>query len=134
MIWLKRLAPFVIIAAAIYAYFYISDRKEAERTRIEHDYALVTAKAWVASAKHRADPDRFLEYRDSLLDACSLSTADVLGFIEINRDQPEMLYPFSQLVQEFVDSLLDIEDSLALALEDSLKAADTTTQKPEATQ
>ena len=129
MIWLKRLAPFVIIAAAIYLYFYISDRREADRTRIEHEYALVTAKSWVASAKHRADPDRYLEYRDSLLKACSLSSADVLGFIEANRDKPEMLYPFSRLVQEYVDSLLDIEDSLAMVLEDSLKAAaDSATQ------
>ena len=128
MIWVKRLAPFVIIAAAIYLYFYISDRSEADRARIEHDYALVTAKSWVASGKHRADPDRYLEYRDSLLRACSLSSADVLNFIDINRDKSERLYPFSRLVKEYVDSLLDIEDSLALALEDSLKAADSTTQ------
>jgi len=130
LIWLKRLAPFVIIAAAIYAYFYISDRKEADRTRIEHDYALVTAKTWVASAKHRADPDRFLQYRDSMLEACSLSSDDILNFVEINRDKPERLFPFSQLVQEYVDSLIDIEDSLALVLEDSLKAVDTTVQQP----
>ena len=92
----------------------------------EQDMALATAQIWVASAKYRENPERFLEYRDSVLTACSLSVADVRAFVDQNKNEPEKFYPYSKLMKEFIDSLLDIEDSLSAALKDSLKQVDPT--------
>ncbi len=122
MIWLKRLAPFVIIIAALVIYRHFSQKQAAAQAEIQSRYALVTAQVWVASAKYRNDPDRYLQVRDSLLASCSLSTVAMDSFIEANKDQSEKFYPFSTLVAEYLDSLLDIEDSLLQAAKDSAKS------------
>lgn len=88
--------------------------------------AFATAHIWVASAKYRSDPERFSEYRDSVLAACSLSVADVRTFVDQNKDRPEKFYPYSKQLKQFVDSLLEIEDSLSAALKDSLRQVDPT--------
>jgi len=121
LIWIKRIAPFVIIAVALYAWLEISQRRGEAEAEQNHRYALAVARVWVASAKLRAAPEEFIRFRDSLLAADSLSTVDILDFVKLYEDDPESLHPFSKLVQEFVDSLLDIEDSLAMAARDSLE-------------
>jgi len=123
LIWIKRTAPFVIIAVALYAWLEISDRRVEAEIAQNQRYALAVARVWVVSAKLRAEPQEFIRFRDSLLAADSLSTQDIIDFVKLYENDPERLQPFSQLVQEFVDSLLDIDDSLALAAEDSLKSA-----------
>ena len=112
MIWFKRLAPFVFIAIAVVAYWRYSDYRAAQEARLEHDLALAAAHVWVASAKYRDDSERFLQYRDSVLKACSLSVEEVRLFMDENKMRPEKFYPQSKLIKEFVDSLLEIEDSL----------------------
>ncbi len=121
MIWLKRLLPFVIIAAGIYAYLQYSQKRADEQAGRDREYALVTAQIWVASAKLRANPDEFARVRDSLLSASSLNRDSVLNFFKADSTTPERFSPFMTLVQDFVDSLLEIEDSLALARKDSLE-------------
>jgi hypothetical protein len=125
LIWLKRLAPFAIIFAVLVFYRYYSQKQAAKQTEIQHRYALATAQVWVASAKYRNDPDRYLQVRDSLLASCSLSVAVMDNFVESNKDRPEEFYSFSNLVTEYLDSLLDIEDSLLLAAKDSVRNAST---------
>ena len=125
MIWLKRLAPFAIIIAALVLYRNYSQQQAAKQTEIQHRYALATAQVWVASAKYRNDPDRYLQVRDSLLESCSLSVAVMDSFVEVNRDRPEEFYSFSTLVTEYLDSLLDIEDSLLQVAKDSVRNAST---------
>lgn len=108
---------------AVYFYLgYIRAEKE-KRARIEDRYALVTAQIWVASAKHRANPEEFLRVRDSLLEADSLTSDDLRAFVAADSGQAEKLTPFMSLVQQYVDSLMDVEDSLLLIREDSLKKA-----------
>lgn len=130
LIWIKRIAPFVIIAVALYAYLEISERQARVEAERNHRYALATAKVWVMSAKLRANPEEFIRVRDSLLAADSISATDILDYVKLYQKEPESFSPFSKLVQEFVDSLLDIEDSLALVARDSLKNLQRPTRQP----
>jgi hypothetical protein len=123
LIWLKRIAPFVIIAAAVYAYFHYTGEQAAEQAALEKEYALVTAKIWVATATFRSEPEAFAEYRDSILAASSLTEEDILTLVKVNSEAPEGLYPFTRMVQELVDSLLEVEDSLAGVRQDSITTA-----------
>lgn len=112
LIWLKRLLPFIVLAAA-YGGYYLWDKWHTQRELAEMDrVALVTAQAWIATAKYRNDPERYLQYRDSLLEASGVQRERVLGFLESAGDQPEELLPFARKVQELVDSLYRIEDSV----------------------
>jgi hypothetical protein len=127
LIWVKRLLPFVIIVVAIYVYIGYMGKKEEKQAALDDRHALVTAQIWVASAKYRANPDAFIRVRDSLLATCSLTSDALREFVYSDTGQPEDLAPFMNLVKEYVDSLLDIEDSIAMARKDSLRqAADTT--------
>ncbi|UCG62221.1 MAG: hypothetical protein JSV52_02740 [Candidatus Zixiibacteriota bacterium] len=128
MIWLKRLLPFVIIAVGIYAYLQYSQKVAEEQAERDREYALVTAQIWVASAKLRASPDKFVRARDSLLSASSLNRDSVFNFLNADSATPERFTPFMTMVQDFVDSLLEIEDSLALAIKDSLRQVRDTTR------
>lgn len=112
MIWVRRFVPLVVIAGIWFAYrVYTSSQSEREE-RLRQPYALITAQVWVASAKFRNDPERFLRFRDSLLRAHSLSTESLRGVVDSYRDEPERLDLFSAMVKKYVDSLIAIEDSL----------------------
>ena len=112
MIWLKRLLPIIILAAAVGVYF-LWDKWSAQRQLQEQDrVALVTAQVWIATAKYRNEPERFIQYRDSLLKASGVKREEVFGFLERTGDPPEELLPFARRVQWLVDSLYRIEDSV----------------------
>lgn len=123
LIWVKRLIPFVIIAAAVFVYLEYERKQDEKRALEENRHALVTAQIWVASARYRANPEQYLKVRDSLLAAASMSADDLRAFINADTGQPENLTPYMNLVQEYLDSLLDIEDSIRMAREDSLAGA-----------
>ncbi len=127
MIWLKRLLPLFIIALG-YGGYSIWDKWYTEREiRDESEIALVTAQVWIATAKYRNDPARYMQFRDSLLKATGVPRDRVMKFLERRESEPEDLLPFAQMVQKEVDSLYKIEDSIALAavkaksVEDSAK-------------
>ena len=127
MIWLKRLLPVIVLAAAVGVYF-LWDKWSAQRQLREQDrVALVTAQAWIATAKYRNEPERFVQYRDSLLEANGVTREEVFGFLERTGDPPEELLPFARKVQGLVDSLYRIEDSVLKVTErqarDSTEAA-----------
>jgi hypothetical protein len=112
LIWLKRLLPIIVLAAAFGGYF-LWDKWSAQRELREMDrVALVTAQAWIATAKYRNDPERYLQYRDSLLEASGVKREQVLGFLESAGDPPEELLPFARRVHNLVDSLFRVEDSV----------------------
>jgi len=112
LIWLKRLLPIIILAAAVGVYF-LWDKWSAQRQLQEQDrVALVTAQVWIATAKYRNEPERFIQYRDSLLKASGVKREEVFGFLERTGDPPEELLPFARRVQWLVDSLYRIEDSV----------------------
>ena len=128
MIWFKRLLPFAAIVLIWLAYN-IWDRSVTKRQKEEEDrLALVTAQVWVGTAKYRDDPERYLAYRDSLLDASGVPRERVFAFLKQREDQPEELLPFAQEVRRLVDSLCQVEDSLyreaRIRAHDSAKATD----------
>jgi ABC-type nitrate/sulfonate/bicarbonate transport system substrate-binding protein len=112
LIWLRRLLPVIVLAAAVGVYClwskWITQRQLQEQDRV----ALVTAQAWIATAKYRNEPERYIQYRDSLLKASGVTREEVFGFLERTGDPPEELLPFARRVQGLVDSLYRIEDSV----------------------
>jgi hypothetical protein len=128
LIWVKRLSPFVLLVLIWFGYHfgrdYLANRRAAEQDRL----ALVTAQVWVATAVYRDDPERYTAYRDSLLAANHIEREDMFEFLKRFESKPEKYLPFTQKVQDDVDSLARIADSLSrdkkIQAADSLKAAD----------
>ena len=87
----------------------------------------MTAQVWVATAVYRDEPERFLEYRDSLISASGLSRDDVFDFLDRYQSDPEMLLPLSRDIRKKVDSIYRAADSLRreakIRAHDSAKAA-----------
>lgn len=76
-------------------------------------YALVTAQVWLASAEYRDDPQQFLNFRDSLLEATGLSLEKVDEYLRKYSKRPETYTPYLRLVKQYVDSLTQpMTDSL----------------------
>ena len=128
LIWFKRLLPFIVLAAGVGIYF-LWDKWSAQRQLQEQDrVALVTAQAWIATAKYRNEPERYIRYRDSLLTASGVNREQVFSFLESAGSPPEELLPFARKVQWLVDSLYRIEDSVTKDTEgqvrDTAEAAD----------
>ena len=127
MIWLKRLLPLLVVGLALGGYFLWDKLSTSWESEEENRLALVTAQVWIATAKYRKEPARYLAYRDSLLKAADVPREKVLDFLKGREKQPEQLLPFAQKVQRVVDSLYRIEDSLArettTKAQDSLRAA-----------
>ena len=113
MIWIKRLAPLVVLALGWVGWTYWHDWAAEKREREAERLALATAQVWVASARFYDDPERYQLYRDSLLAADSIEGEELLGYAERFEPRPEQLLPFATKVKQLVDSLCKIDDSLA---------------------
>jgi len=102
----------VLIALVWAGYHYggrwLDNRREAEEKRL----ALVTARTWLATARFRENPDRFLAYRDSLLDEAGVTREEISEYLKRYGGREEKYLPFAHKVQYYVDSLARIEDSL----------------------
>jgi len=85
LVWVKRLSPLVLIALVWAGYHYggrwLDNRREAEEKRL----ALVTAQTWVATARFREQPERFLAYRDSLLSEAGVTREEISEYLERYR-------------------------------------------------
>jgi hypothetical protein len=122
LIWVKRLAPFILIAAAWFGYRYYQDYRESRRLALEDHLALVTARVWVGTALYHDNPDRYIAYRDSILEAENVARADMFAWLNRYENQPERYLPFTHKVQYYVDSLAGVQDSLVR--EGLIRAAD----------
>lgn len=78
-------------------------------------HALVTSQVWIATAKYRLEPERFMAYRDSLLKAHSLSKERMRDYLDRYKNQPEEYDLFTKLVNQYVDSLSAVEMKLLQA-------------------
>jgi hypothetical protein len=134
VIWLKRLLPLLVIGLGWGGYSLWDQRHTERQAREEQELARVTAQVWIATAKYRQEPEKYIQYRDSLLQASGVPRERVLEFIKNSEDMPEELLPFTQVVKKLVDSLFKIEDSIAQVeekrIEDSLRAAGVVMPKP----
>jgi hypothetical protein len=127
VIWLKRILPLVVIGLAVGGYILWHGWRAERQAVEERELALVTAQVWVATAMYRNEPERYMQYRDSLLKASGVPRERVLDFLKNREANPEELFPFAQVVQKLVDSLARIEDSILKAeiarVADSARAA-----------
>lgn len=105
MIWLKRLLPIVILAAAGAGYHYWDEARAARQEALTHRYALATAKVWLVSAVYRDSSERYLAARDSLLAAEGLSADSVERYLDLYQEKPEEYEDYAALVKAFMDSL-----------------------------
>jgi hypothetical protein len=117
LVWLKRLAPFVVLGLIALAWYIYDTASTSEMDRATDEYAFVTAQVWVASARYRQQPEQFIAWRDSLLTARSLSLEKLEKYFEIYKDQPEEYFTFVHQVRVYVDSLFLVEDSLRIGRE-----------------
>lgn len=113
MIWLKRVLPFLLIVAAWQGYAVYQNRKAARQEESDRLKAEVTARIWVASAKYRYEPARFVSFRDSILRAEGISAEEMFSLIDRVNNDPEHLLPYTRAMLDFVDSFSRLEDSLS---------------------
>jgi len=122
LIFLKRLLLFLLLGLTWLAYTLWDQHTSARRALEEEQLALVTAQVWVATALYRDDPERYLAYRDSLMEASDVPREKAFALLENRESQAEELLPFAQRVQKLVDSLSHIQDSLLR--EEKIRLAD----------
>lgn len=109
MLWLRRLILLVLLAALVLGYLGYKSIFANRQLRQAQEHALVTAQVWVASARLRNEPQRFITYRDSILTAHGLSKELIQEYLDRYKNQPEKYEDFAKLVKRFVDSLSAIE-------------------------
>ena len=98
LIWLKRFTPLVIILAGWLFFHFYSGENETKKADDDQKYALLTAQVWVASAKYRSEPEKFKEYRDSLLLASGLDNQKAIDYIKQYENSSDQLVNFADLV------------------------------------
>ena len=118
-IWFRRLAPLILIAIVIRGWVWWSDYTEYQQFAADEKIAVVTAHLWIASAKYRSEPDRYLTYRDSILTANNLTIVEIDALTKKYTDDPDKYRQFSNMVKLLSDSLYQVEQA-ALRPEDSL--------------
>jgi hypothetical protein len=109
LLWLRRLIFLVLLAALVLGYLSYKNIITNRRLRQAQNHALVTAQVWVASARLRNEPQRFITYRDSLLTAYGLSKELIQAYLDRYKNQPERYEDFANLVKWYVDSLSAID-------------------------
>jgi len=60
----------------------------------------------------RNDPERYLAYRDSLLQASGVTFEALYDYLERYEKRPEQYLPFALKVSRYVDSLARLQDSI----------------------
>jgi len=111
-VWFRRIFAAVVLAAGVLLYRTVTGWLEESRAVNEENIAQATAATWVNSAKFRADPEKFLTNRDSLLKERGLSTGEIGSFFDKYEDSPEKYLEFGERLKQIVDSLVFIEDSV----------------------
>ena len=116
-VWFRRLVPFVLIAAAYFGYTYYTEQQQLRAEQKETLYASVTAHIWVASALYRQEPERFTEYRDSVLAAHDLTGEQLDEFVDRYNNTESDPGHFTGKVKRLVDSLVTAYHERQKALE-----------------
>jgi hypothetical protein len=117
-IWIKRVAPIVVIGLLLLAYSMYQDHQASVLEETETKIASVTAHIWIASAKYRHNPDRYLEYRDSVLKANDLTLEQMKAFRTRYDETSEQYERVVSMTAAFVESLYRVEDSLRVIKEE----------------
>jgi hypothetical protein len=82
------------------------EQKEAEK------FAHITAQIWVATARYNDNPERYRQFRDSLLSAENISKDDLNDYLNAYQKSPEKYLLFVTAVNVKIDSIAGRQDSL----------------------
>ncbi len=104
--------PFALLPAIVFGYLLYDSIKSERQYQQTQRHALVTAQVWIATARFRSEPERFLTYRDSVLKANGLSEQLMEDYLARYKDHPAEYDLFTGLVNQYVDSLSAIEMKL----------------------
>ncbi len=107
----KRLLPLILALVIAVGGVVVHRYTVTRRVQGIQKRALVTAQVWIATARYRDNPERFLEYRDSVLEASGLTTMEMNRYLCGYDNRTEDGAAFVTLVSHYVDSLLGIGDS-----------------------
>ncbi len=132
MIWIKRALPIVVLGLIWLGYNLFDTFRTQRQVAEEKQVALITAQAWIGTARFRDNPDQYLVWRDSLLQAHSITRGELNGFLTNYESEQEEFLAFANRVKGLVDSLAVIEDSLIEMREQEAadSAADSTVNSP----
>jgi hypothetical protein len=106
MVWIYRLTFVLFLAALVMAWPLYRKYRTARLSEEAELFSRITAEAWVASAKYRDAPDRFLLCRDSILTAHGHTREELEQFLTHYSDEAEAYGTFVELVGKHVDSLV----------------------------
>ena len=81
MVWIRRILPLIVFLGGWQAYSLYQDLSRERRAEEDRELALVTAHVWVATAYFRDEPEKYLEYRDSILAAHDLTKEEMFSLI-----------------------------------------------------
>ncbi len=102
----------MVIIIVAYSYNYYNTAKTLKLQSDTEKFSIITAQIWIASAQYRNDPERFIEYRDSLLEISDIKADEIKKYIDHYEKKSEEFYPFTTRVKKCVDSLYKIADSI----------------------
>lgn len=106
MIWIKRIAPILLIAVIWLSYNWYTERELKQFTDRTGQYAEVTALVWLKAAEYRDSSEVFIAYRDSLLASYNLNGDSVMHYVDQFESEPEKLGPLVVQIKNIVDSLI----------------------------
>ncbi len=125
MFWFKRLLLVAAIIGLLSAYSIYGKYKTAKNEELSQKYALVTAQSWLATAKFKDEPEKYIAFRDSLLAAQNITTVEIESFLSEYKEEAEKYIGYAGFVKFYVDSLAAIEDSILKTVSDTVKSVST---------
>lgn len=112
----------IIVAGGIWAFRDYRATRAAEIEAEDRAIAEVVSQVWLAGAEFRNNPERFLQFRDSLMESAGLTKTKLLDYVT-RVDDPGRRAEFVTVLSQAIDSLVELQ--LADSLSDSPLPVDT---------
>ena len=107
------------------AYFIYGNYKTAKIKEFSQKYALITAQSWIATAKFKDEPQKYIAFRESILTAQNTTIDEIEHFLLAYKEEAEKYVGYAGFVKFYVDSLVAIEDSILKTVSDTVKSLST---------
>ena len=108
MIWLKRLAPFVLIALGYFGWEYYQTTTAKAYLERENTYADVISQLWVASVTYRDSTLLYETFRDSLMKEKQVDSTTIAELIQQYEKNPQAISSLVQKIKIITDSLIKL--------------------------
>ncbi len=113
------------IIGLLSAYLIYGKYKAAKNAELSQKYALITAQSWLATAKFKDDPEKYIAFRESLLTGQKTTIDEIESFLSEYKEEAEKYVGYAGFVKFYVDSLVAIEDSILKTVSDTVKSLST---------